>query len=219
MATRMNDFGEGQAAAFPAASIGGQKFAALAELVANIDNHGSKQALAKGSAKTSTGAKKGLRDSLRRQMKAIRDTAVSLESEQPGISLSFRIPVSNGDEELINSARAFVEAATPLKALFISREMPATFLDELTATIAQFGESVSRQNRQRGDQSAATASLKNSLAQVKKLRRELDPIVRNKFRDDPARLAMWESASRLERAPKRNASTKAPAGQQTPPSS
>jgi hypothetical protein len=42
-----------------------------------------------------------------------------------------------------------------------------------------------------------------SWATVLKLRAELDPIVRNKFRDNPAMIAAWERASRLERAPVR----------------
>lgn len=201
LATRMRDFGTAQAAAFPAASLGGQKFAALNALVASIDQFGSKQALSRGSAQTSTEAKRGLRAQVREQMKAIRDTALSLESEQPGIAKSFRMPPTNGDEALINAARAFVEAATPLQAQFTSRELPATFLSDLTDTVAKFEQSVSSFNQQRGNRSAATASLQDSLAQVLKLRRELDPIVRNKFRADAATLAMWESASHLERAP------------------
>ena len=141
-------------------------------------------------------------------MRAIRDTAHSLESELPGISQSFRMPPTNGDETLINSARAFVEAATTLKPKFISRELPATFIEDLQAAIAQLEASVTSYNRQRGNHSAATASLRDALMRVLALRRELEPIVRNKFRDDPAALAMWESASRLERAPKRAASAK-----------
>lgn len=203
LATRMRDFGVAQAVAFPSTNLAGQKFTALAALVTKIDESGTKQALTKGSAKSSTSAKKELRASIRSQMKAIRDTAVSLESEIPGISSSFRMPPSNGDENLINSGRAFVEAATPLKSQFTSRELPATFLEDLTASVEQLEESESRYNQEKANRTAATASLKDSLSQVIKLRRELDPIVRNKFRSDPATLAAWASASHLERAPRR----------------
>jgi hypothetical protein len=201
LGTRMNDFGAGQASDFSPTSLGGQKFAALNALVASIDLFGSKQALSKGSAQTSTEAKRELRTRIRQQMKAIRDTALALESEQPGIAQSFRMPPTNGDEPLINSARAFVEAATPLKTQFTSRELPATFLADLSAAVASFEESVSSFNQHRGNRLSAAASLQDALAQVIKLRRELDPIVRNKFRNDPAVLASWESASHLERAP------------------
>lgn len=215
LGTRMQDFGAVKGADFPAGSLGMQKFAALNEVVSAIDRHGSRQALTSGFAQTSTGVKKELRALVRSWMKAIRDTAVSLESEHPGISKSFRMPPANGDEMLINSARAFVEAAMPLKSQFVSREMPATFLDDLTEAIARFEEAVSSYNRHCGEHSAETVLLRNNLSQIMKLRRELDPIVRNKYRDDPATLAMWESASRLERAPKRTAP--ANSGGTTPP--
>src|SRR5437868_9551272 len=110
LATKMRDFGVTQAAAFPTKGLGGQKFAALNTLVASIDQFGSQQALARGAAQTSTQAKRELGARVRQQMKAIRDTARALESEQPGISKSFRMPPTNGDESLINVARAFVEA-------------------------------------------------------------------------------------------------------------
>jgi hypothetical protein len=42
--------------------------------------------------------------------------------------------------------------------------------------------------------------INKSLDIILKLKVELDPIVRNKFRDNPAMIAAWESASRLERA-------------------
>lgn len=203
MGVRMKDFGEAQAADFPGASRGGQKFAALLALVADIDRLGTEQASTSGAAQGNTAAKREARENIRRQMKAIRDTAVALESEQPGISRSFRMPPTNGDEALINSARAFVEAATPLKSLFTSNELPASFLEDLTAAVTEFEESVSRYNQQRAGNAAATAALKDALSKVVKLKIELDPIVRNKFRNDPAMLAAWESASHLERVPRR----------------
>ena len=58
LGTRMRDFGSVKASAFPASSLGGQKFAALAALVGEIDLHGSMQPLSKGSAQTGTGAKR-----------------------------------------------------------------------------------------------------------------------------------------------------------------
>jgi hypothetical protein len=213
MATRINDFGAAHGAGFSAGSRGQQKFAALSTQVAVIDQLGTSQAATSGAAQTSTVAKREARESIRRQMKAIREVAVALESESPGISSSFRMPATNGDEALINSARAFVIAATPLKPMFTSSELPATFLEDLTAAISSFEESVSLYNQKRGESAAATASLKAALAEVVKLRRELDPIVRNKFRGDTATLAAWESASHLERDPKRTAPATTPAPQ------
>lgn len=176
--TRVREFGADNAADFPATSLGGQKFAEINGLADELDTHGSDQSLGHGAAKTSTGAKKAARELLRQLMRAISETAKGMESVYPGISKTFRLPTSNGDEALLNAARAFVAAATPLKAEFISREMPATFLDDLSATIDQFESIRDSQNQNVGKRVSATASIKQILERGMTLKRELDPIVR-----------------------------------------
>jgi hypothetical protein len=207
MAVRLKDFEEARAGAFAAESRGGQKFAAVSALVVEIERLGAEQAATAGAAQGSTTAKREARENIRRQMKAMRDTSVALEGEQPGISRNFRMPPTNGDQALINSARAFIEAATPLKTLFISNELPATFLEDLATAVASFERSVSLYNQRRAENASATAALKNALSGVIKLKAELDPIVRNKFRNDPATLAAWNTASRLKRVPQRRQPT------------
>ena len=48
----------------------------------------------------------------------------------------------------------------------------------------------------------ANAALDETLRQADDVVERLGAVVRNKYRDNPARLAEWESASRLERAPR-----------------
>jgi len=211
----MNGFAAAQDGDFPSNSIGGQRFGSLNELAVKIDQFGSKQAQERGSAKAITEAKKALRDKIRRQMKNIRETAISVEAQQPGISQNFNPPTSNSDESLIEAARAFVAAATPLKPLFLSREMPENFLEELTDAIQSFEEAVNNHNLHRGGRSAARTLLDDVCAQVATLRRELDPIVRNKYRNDPEKLALWDTASHLERASRKGATDKSDGA--TPP--
>jgi hypothetical protein len=201
--SRVRDFGSANAAAFPAGTLGAGKFAELNAVVIELDRHGSEQSHGKGAAKTSTGAKSDARKSLRRQMRAISDTAKAMESSVPNISNSFRVPTTNGDEALLNSARAFVVAATPLKLEFTRRELPESFLDDLNAAISQFESAVNSLNLNMEKRINATASIKNTLARGMQLKRELDAIVRNKFRGDRPRLAAWKSASRVERPPRR----------------
>jgi hypothetical protein len=221
LATRMRGFAATHEADFPSDSVGGQRFTLLNELVTKIDQFGSKQAQEKGSAKAFTEAKKALRDDIRRQMRAIRETALSIEAQQPGISQNFNMPTSSSDESLVEAARAFVAAATPLKPLFLSREMPEDFLEVLTDAIQSFEEAVSKHNLHRGNRSAARTLLDDVCSQVIELRRELDPIVRNKYRNDPEKRALWETASHLEKPSRRSAPTEpegtnqSPAGGQT----
>lgn len=60
-----------------------------------------------------------------------------------------------------------------------------------------------RQSAALAAQTAATAALAAALRRERDAVRELDAIIRNVFRDDPATLAAWKSASHIERAPRR----------------
>lgn len=170
----------------------------------------------KNAAKAATEAKAVLLMSIRRQMKNCRETAISCEGQQPGISHYFNMPTSTSAESLIETARAFVAAATPLKPLFLSREMPENFLESLTDTIQSYEEAVNKYNLHSANRAAARTMLTAACEQVFVLRRELDPIVRNKYRDDPEKLALWETASHLER-PTRRSSSAEPEGTNEPP--
>jgi hypothetical protein len=216
LATRVNGYASLVEEDFPANGIGGQRFSMMKELAVKIDQHSSRQALEKGSARAMTEAKKPLRYDIRRRLMVIRKTALSVEPVQAGISQKFNMPASNSDESLIEAARASSAAATPLKSLFLSREMPDNFLEELANAIEMFEEFVNNYNMHFGNSAAATELLNNVCAQVIAVWRELDPIVRNKYRNDPEKLSLWETASHLERPSKRAASKK-PGGSQTPP--
>jgi hypothetical protein len=206
MLTRVRDFGAAHAASFPANSLGGQKFAAVGAVVAELETHGAAQSSGKGAAQASTGAKSAAREDVREQMIAIRETALALESVRPGVSDNFRLPRTNGDQALISGARAFVAAATPLKNEFIQHEMPATFLEDLTAVVLEFERALNEKNLSTEKRVSATAAINASLNNGAKLVRELDPIINNKFRGDAATLAAWTSASHVERPAKKAAS-------------
>ena len=146
MLGRVRDFGAAHASLFPAASLGRQKFTAVGAVVDELEEHGTTQSSGKGAAKAGTQAKRAARANVREKMVAIRDTALALEEAIPGVSSNFRLPRANGDQVLISSARAFVAAATPIKNEFLQREMPATFLEDLTAAIAEFESAVNEKN-------------------------------------------------------------------------
>jgi hypothetical protein len=201
---------------FPANSIGGQRFNTLDDLAGKIDLHGSKMAQEKGAAKAATEAKSARLESIRRQMKTMRETMVSCEPQQPGVSQHFNMPASTSAESIVEGARAFIATGTTMKPLFLSREMPENFLEVLADTIQSYEEAVNDYNLHSANRAAARAMLDDVCSQVLAVRRELDPIVRNKYRNDPEKLAMWETASHLERQAKRNASAEPGNGNQPP---
>jgi hypothetical protein len=113
---------------------------------------------------------------------------------------------------MLAAARAQAADALAVKAEFIKRGMPANFLEDLQADIEQFDEAITRKEQGRETHVEATAAIDDLIEQGLDARRELNPIVRNIFADESAKLAAWESASRIERPGRRSRRT----GPQTP---
>ncbi|MFL6227791.1 MAG: hypothetical protein ACJ741_03320 [Pyrinomonadaceae bacterium] len=195
---RVRDFGATHAAAFPATTRGGELFAQLAATVAELDGHAEAQVAHRSAAAQGTTGKAAARDALRRDLEAISDTARALSVTTPGLRELFRLPRGNNDQALLSTARAFHTAAAPLKADFIRLELPADFLENLEADINGFGRASVGQISSRQARVAATNAIGTAIERGLAVLRQLDAVVRNKFRDDPATLAAWESASRAE---------------------
>ncbi|HEY0379874.1 MAG TPA: hypothetical protein VGC87_23355 [Pyrinomonadaceae bacterium] len=211
MMARVESFGAERVADFSISSLAGEKFAAVGSVIDELEQHGTAQSAGGSAARTSTGAKRAARAELRRQMTAVSETARVMESAQPGVTASFRTPNTNGDQALLNAARAFVGAATPLKNEFVRRELPATFLEDLDAAVNAFENALSSQTQNTERRVTATAAIEALIERGRQLVRELDAIVRNKYRNDRATLAAWESASHVEKLPRKKKAPGSPA--------
>lgn len=205
LATRMNGFGLAYVAEFPTNGVAMQRFNTLNDLVIKIGQYSTKLVQERGSASAIAEEKKGLRDAIRRSLKNIRATAISVEAQMPGTSQKFNLPTSQSDESLLETARAFLASATELKPVFLGREMPENFLEVLAGQIERFEGAINNHNLHKGERAAASALLDDVCSRVISLRRELDPMVRNKYHNDPEKLALWETASHLERRSRRGA--------------
>lgn len=73
--------------------------------------------------------------------------------------------------------------------------MSATFLNELNEHISAFAQATADKQAGRTAHIAARAALDEALGAGLNAVRQLDAVVRNKYRDDPATLAQWTSAS------------------------
>src|SRR5205085_10189395 len=167
--------------------------------------------------------RRDVRESLRAQLKAMRGTAKVMGLDHSEVKGSFeRLSTDNSDQTLIADARSAVQTATPLKARFIEYGLEADFIDKMTENADSLERYMSLQTESVGARVNATASINQTLKHVDELIAKLDVIVRNKYRNDPAKLAAWESARHLERAArsKRNGGGAQHGGDgtQTPPS-
>ena len=81
--------------------------------------------------------------------------------------------------------------------------MAPDFVDDLKARILAVEQAADGQAEAWGLRVEATANLAEAARQGFEAVRELDAIVRNIYRDNEAELAAWESASHVDRAPRR----------------
>ncbi|PYS92116.1 MAG: hypothetical protein DMF64_10025 [Acidobacteria bacterium] len=198
MLVRVRDFGQARAADFPAATTGGGLFAALDTIVQELDGHAEAQTSNRSAAVQGTTGRAVARAALREDLEAINRTARAMAINNPGLADRFRLPRGNNDQTLLSTARAFASDAVPFKAEFIRHEMPAAFLDDLAADIADLEQAIADQNRSGDAHIAATQSIDTTLEHGLNLKRQLDAVVRNKYRADSATLAAWTSATHVE---------------------
>ena len=214
MLIRVRDFGVAHADLFPPTSYAGQLFASIAAAITRLEGHAATQASKAGAAREGTSSKAVGRANLLRALEVINATARAIALRIPGLENKFRFPHSESDQALLAAARAFAEDAVPLKAEFVKRNLPATFIEDLQADIEAFAEAISARNVSKGSRVQATASIDDDLDRAMLDARELDPIVKNTLGNDRALLAEWRSARHVERASKGKKSSKP--GSQSP---
>ena len=198
----MRGFGQAHVTDFAANSLGTQTFTTLAGIIAEIDGLAAGETSARGDARQGTETRAQARAALRDDLEAINRTARVMADEVPGLNDKFRLPRNTNDTDLLNAARAFKGDAEPLKAQFISHELPADFLEDLQADIEAMESAIGDQSSGVGSHVAASAALDDAFNRGIDVVRKLDAIVRNKYANNSGVLAEWTSASHTERAPR-----------------
>jgi hypothetical protein len=131
----------------------------------------------------------------------------------PGLEDKFRLPRNSGVRAWIAAARSFAQDAEPIKQEFVRRGFNANFVDALKAETDALEHSIESRAQKSGARVTATAAVDAAIERGMNAVRELDAIVRNVFRDDPATLAGWTSASHTERSPQHVANIATPTAQ------
>lgn len=194
---------------FSETGVARQLFTLLIGIITELDGHAANQASGIGQARQHTQTRGQARRALREDIEAISRIARTM-----GLESQFPLPTADNDQLLLNAARAFATNALPLKAQFIAHEMPADFLEDLSAGAAALEAAIAEHGNAVGDHVAAGSAIDDAIDRGMDIVRKLDPIVKLKYANDPAALAEWTSASHTERAPRRAApvGTRPPAG-------
>lgn len=199
MLKRVRDFSLTNAQAFADGSLGKQLFAAITQIVSDLDAHGASQISGKSTALSQTATKAALREDLREALASLNRTARVMAFETPGLDDKFRLPRTNNDQLLLNAARAFAADAQAHKEDFLKHELPADFIERLNQQITAFEQALTQQSAAFGAKVAAKTAIDETIGKGLQTVRQLDAILRNKFNGDAVMLAAWARASHVER--------------------
>ena len=216
MATRVRDFLRAHKTDVVGEGLG---LAKLEELVQRADGLVARQR-AGIAARAATLQREGISDTLQtallRYLKAVSQAAASENSD---LVAQFQMPHLNVSHRVFVAAvRGLVAKATEQKDLLVSHGMQPSLLDDLGATLNEFEQTLEVSRAGRRDHMGATADLEAVAAEIAKLVRVLDGLMRYRFRSNAELMGEWAGVrnvlgpfrSKVQQEPA------SPAGGQTP---
>lgn len=199
MLKRVDDFASLHRNIFSPNSLAIELFNIIKKTVESITNLTIKQVSNTSSTKQGVIKKATLRDNLRNDMEIISRTARGVAVRLPGIDNKFRMPLGNNDNNLLTTAQAFAKDIVEFMNEFSKRELEQSFFDEFNNNINAFEQATKDKNISKNAQVATRASINQAIEEGLIAFRELDSIVKNKFRSDTNILSQWATASHILR--------------------
>jgi hypothetical protein len=176
-------------------------FATVGTYLTALRNWGEEQIAGLQSRQAGVVQRRELAKEIRERLLEISDVAKSMEEEgETGMAELFRYPARATYEKLTLTAETFAERAQPIVAQFTECGLAATFVTELRAKVTAFRDATAVKNGGRADRAAGTAGLAATAAAGMKAVRALRPLMRVHLKAQPALLASWKLAARVERA-------------------
>lgn len=210
-------FGEKYATDFPAASIGGQQFALITAAVPTASTLAQAQVSGGSQMKAGVKSKAVAYKLLHDDMLAISNSAHSLVLlGTAGLDGKFHMPRNHGAQDTLNAARAFKADAAAFSAAMIGLGLDANFIANLDTHITAFETAIKDKGAGQSAQGGATGGIDDTTHKAAVALHVMDTIVRNKYKNDPAKLAEWVIASHVEKhtpvkRPEKPAATTPPA--------
>ena len=200
---RVKQFSLDNSVDFPNGSVQKTNMTKIITEINLLDGYMVQQVGAGGDAGAAFEVKDTARENMREQMKDIADTAKVMEYAIDGIADKFRMPYNRSDQNLLATAKAWVDEAAGYETQFIAYGLQADFLTLLNDAQAAFDASMTAPVTAVDERVAATALIGESIRRGMIALRICDTVMRNNYADQPGKLAAWLSASHVERAPKK----------------
>jgi hypothetical protein len=191
-------------------SVRGKTLARLRALQKQIETLDAECATHDRTKMQGTSGKKEDREALTKMVNAITRTADLVGPDYPEVKGAFRRPKANSnDQTLLSTARSILVTVTEHKSKFVEFDMPKDIDEQLKALIEKFAQSTQLKVSGASAKSTTNSALDEAFRAADHELQKLNTLVRNKYADDPATLAAWEHAYRLERTnPGKNGGSK-----------
>lgn len=189
---------------FSAGGVALQLYADLQTTITEIEEKSNAFGAGRAGAQQGAQTINDTREELLAGMFAIREASKVMNVED-----QFPYPPRTNDELLLQLAGVYAANALPLKAQFITHELPPGFLEDLAADKAAFQAAKSGRLSAVGDHIAAREDLDEALARGVDILRKLTSLMKVRNANDPGKLAEWMAASHIPR-PSRRAKADAP---------
>ena len=193
-------FGDKYAADFPATSVGGKQFALVKAAVTATGNLGADQVSGGDESHEGVLDEAALRLKLHGDLLSICTAAHSLVLlGTAGLNGLFHMPRHDGDQELLNVARAFAADAVPFQTQFVSLNLADTFIADLLKDIDDFEAALKAHKAGGGKKSVATTGIGKTIHDAGIALHVLNTVVPNTYKNDPEKLAEWVVASHIQK--------------------
>jgi hypothetical protein len=193
-------FGAKYAADFPPDSLGGKQFALAAAAVPQAGALGAQQISGGEQKKAGVKSKAVAYHQLHDDLLAMADAAHSLVLlGMAGLDGKFHLPRNHGAQDVLNAARAFKTDAAAFSAPMISVGLDAGFLTHLDTHISDYENAITAKGAGQSTAGGATGGIEDTTHRAAIALHVLNTIVRNKYKNDPAKLAEWTIASHVEK--------------------
>lgn len=222
MFRRVKEFGEVNSADIAGTTPGTQPskapvlFTELDTVITGIGSAATGQMDGVGAAQSGTTLKEGQRNQLEEMMRGIHLSADAIASAQdkPEIMDTFRLNHGRNDTKLVINAKAFADAAEPLKPAFVELGHDVNFIQNLKDQVDAFEKADDSQSDGEQKRSGATQSIAPLIHQGLVIVKQLNAIMHNKYKGNAAKMGAWTTASHIERT---HTTPKTPAPAPTPP--
>src|SRR2546423_9414717 len=134
--------------------------------------------------------RRALRSKLLLYLSAVGGVAANENAE---LGAQFRLPRVGPNQAFVTMARGMLEKATAHKELLVKRGMSETLIDDITAAIEEFEQTLEATRAGRREHVGASADLRSVMAEISDQVKVVDGIVRYRFGDNAELMGAWAS--------------------------